>query len=93
MSVLWVVGELVLAASLTFSILLVVVIICLDRRDRHRERAATVYRHPIAIRGVAIFCGSCGRPVRYQVHPAGRRDAVRLHAQFECDQQTARRTT
>lgn len=82
-------GGIALVMSLTVSALLVVLLVSLDWRERRAERRATPVRPPAIPRSVAVFCGSCGRPVRYQVHPQGRRDAVRLHMAFECEAQLA----
>lgn len=73
---------LVVAVWLALAVIVVLALRCAERG----ERQAALTRHPAATlpRAVAVFCGSCHRPVRYQVHPAGRRDALILHAAYEC---------
>lgn len=87
-----VVGAVILAASVTFSTLLVAVLVFAGWRRDRRERSATAARHPAGQslpRRFALPCECCSHPIRYQVHPDGQEDAVALHLAFECEAQLA----
>lgn len=91
---------LALAACVCVMLALVLVLVCLDSRDEQRDRENAQHRPggpdappPAPRRSPAKRCDICHLPVRYENHPAGQKDAMRLHQAYECTATPARRNS